>query len=220
LLEQVLVGERAADDPEVVDCARGEPALREHLDELREVAQMLDAAGADAAEVRRAAQGLQDAPGEARWPRTAADLAAMGATAAHRTSRRRALLVLAVAATAALVFLVLRLAAPSGPGDAPERVWMGAEGVRLLEPRVGADGLEMLEWEGRLPEGGEYRITIRPDVSGLPGPEPILERRTTETRWTLSAEESAVLGARIWIEAAVHARDGRRLGGDSRSLEP
>jgi len=202
LLQAVVTGERAASDPEVAALARASAAFGARLRELVEAAELLERAAREERATRRDAERIAHAPGES----------ALGRPPARRGPRRARIAVL-VALTAAGVALGLWLVRARASDGREPPLWLGEGTVRILRPRGAVGSYAPIEWQGRLSPRGEYRITILDATGVTPAGAALLEHRTTDTRWTPSAEELERLPARVRVEVAIFD-DGYLQNGD------
>ena len=176
LLEELIVGDCAADDPRVVELAARDPHFREALDEHLKLGAWLDATGKDEADALNAARDLDAAPGEAGMTEL------LLGSASDRSANRW--IVPGLAAAAAILFLVWpylrREPAPLFLGD----------GVQITSP-CGTDvqGPATVEWTGSLPPGGRYRVSLR-EIAGAGAL--LAEHETEATRWKLDSEQRAL----------------------------
>jgi hypothetical protein len=114
-------------------------------------------------------------------------------------------LALAAAGVALCVFLLRERRSP-----APAPVWLGDGTVRLVRPRGTVESFAPIEWEGRASSGAEYRVVIAPPGGGAP----LLEHRTSDTRWNPTPEELAQLPREIRVEVTLHV-DGAARASDA-----
>ena len=209
LLEALVCGDLAPDAPEVIELSQRDAAFAERLRELESVTALLSETAAEELVTRSEAAQLRNAPGEELLARTVGR-----EDAAQRAPRASVLAwlggVAAVAAVLAAVFMTIRSRVE--PQDPP--IFMGNEPVRILAPRDTLSERSPITWEGRLPEGGQYRVYVR-DEHGA-GLLPV--HTTRETSWSPAWSDLPGDWETLVIDIELRGRDGSLLGSDSVSI--
>ena len=211
LMEEVTVGDRSPDDPEVVALAKSDEAFGARLTEMEQVTRLVARAASEERKVQEAAASLVGAPGEDRLRETI--------ERDERTSTSP------FAVAAVLVALAAGLLLWLGPWthskQEPESpIYMGTR-LEIRRPSGRVRSYAPIEWSSpaSLPTGGVYKITVSALDGGVPAPQPLLEHRTQERSWTPTDDELARLGTEVWITVQSLGPDGSPLASTSTLAE-
>jgi hypothetical protein len=185
LIEQVVFGELAVDDPRVVRALADLPGLREELEGML-VAQRAVAATAAMEKAVLAA--------------STADLSvrlAPAPTTAQRSRPRRARLVVVSLAAVAMVAAGAWWWRQTPPPQ-QHSVWLGGTKIERVECAKTAQGFR-LSWNGSPAAGLYYRLKVVDEA----GRELLaLPELTRTSEWTIPADSTAGWPARVWLELA------------------
>jgi len=167
LLERLLTGELDPHGEEGRGLLERDAALREELEELREVAGVLDEAAAAEAELLAA---VPEDGEDARQAREA--LQAIWSQEDARCGRRRFPMFWIGLAAGVLFAAILGLALLRGNGDSGPRnpIELGGELLRAEAPVGGVTEYSVFRWESDLPRGYSFVLEIRdPNRPGADG---------------------------------------------------
>jgi hypothetical protein len=199
LLAELLVGERAPDDSEVVRRLRECERCRADWEGLRETVAGLERAASARDEALAGQAALEEAPGEERLRETLEGLASERPPAAPRPFSRKALLV-GLAASVVAGWLVWRVV---GREPAPRQpVVLGTGALELLAPKGrGADFSRFVwKYDG---DAVAYELRVFELADGARGAQCFPEKRCRETSWSPPAELLAALPDAIEWEVTV-----------------